>query len=138
MEEEIYMSLQHINPEGIPKPSGYSQIVIAEGKRLIAVAGQVGVDANGVTVGVGDLEAQARQALRNLKTALAAASADFGDVIAVTVYIVNFKPTDRQTLNRVREEFFRDIPSPASTLVGVQALASEEYLIEIEATAVAG
>lgn len=137
MEEEIYMSLQHINPEGIPKPSGYSQIVIAEGKRLIAVAGQVGVDANGVTVGVGDLEAQARQALRNLKTALAAASADFGDVIAVTVYIVNFKPTDRQTLNRVREEFFRDIPSPASTLVGVQALASEEYLIEIEATAVA-
>lgn len=137
MEEEIYMSLQHINPEGIPKPSGYSQIVIAEGKRLIAVAGQVGVDANGVTVGVGDLEAQARQALRNLKTALAAASAGFGDVIAVTVYIVNFKPTDRQTLNRVREEFFRDIPSPASTLVGVQALASEEYLIEIEATAVA-
>lgn len=138
MEEEIYMSLQHINPEGIPKPSGYSQIVIAEAKRLIAVAGQVGVDANGVTVGVGDLEAQARQALRNLKTALAAVSAGFGDVIAVTVYIVNFKPTGRQTLNRVREEFFRDIPSPASTLVGVQALASEEYLIEIEATAVAG
>ncbi len=132
------MALQYINPAGLPKPSGYTQVVIADGKRIVAVAGQVGVDAQGVIVGAGDLEAQATQALQNLKIALTAAGAGLSDIIAVTVYIVNFKPADRQILNKVRAKFFKDLPPPASTLIGVQALASEEYLFEIEATAVVG
>jgi enamine deaminase RidA (YjgF/YER057c/UK114 family) len=129
------MALQHINPAGLPKPSGYSQVVIGEGKRLIAVAGQVGVDAQG-QVAEG-LEGQVTQAFRNLERALASAGAGFADVIAVTVYIVNYQPSDRQILNKVRSVFFKDIEPPASTLVGVQALAAAEYLFEIEATAIA-
>jgi enamine deaminase RidA (YjgF/YER057c/UK114 family) len=130
------MALHHINPAGLPKPSGYTQVVIADGKRIVAVAGQVGVDAQGVIVRAGDLEAQATQALQNLKIALTAAGAGLADIIAVTVYIVNFKPADRQVLNKVRAKFFQDLPLPASTLLGVQALAAEEYLFEIEAIAV--
>jgi enamine deaminase RidA (YjgF/YER057c/UK114 family) len=127
------MALQHINPEGLPKPLGYSQVVFGEGKRLIAVAGQVGVNTQG-EVAEG-LEGQASQAFKNLERALAAAGATFSDVIAVTVYIVNYQPADRQILTRVRAAFFKDIEPPASTLVGVQALAAAEYLFEIEATA---
>ena len=66
------MTLQSINPDGLPVPRTYSQVVIAAGSQLAFIAGQEPEDAQGHLVGPGDLAAQARQVFDNLGRALAA------------------------------------------------------------------
>jgi len=124
---------QFINPDGISKPTGYTHVVTATGGKLIFISGQIGMDAQGkIKEG---LHAQAVQVFENLKTALAAVGATFDDVVKVTYLIVNYKPEDRATLVQVRAEYFNAQHPPASTLIGVAALAFPGLLIEIEAIA---
>jgi len=92
----------------------------------------------GNTVGVGDLGAQTRQVMENLRTALSAAGASLDDVVKITTFVVDYKPEDRAVISQVRGQFLRADQPPASTLVGVQALAHPDFMIEIEATAVVG
>lgn len=127
------MSNQFINPAGIPKPTGYTQVVVTEARKLVFVSGQIGVDANGEMKG--GLPAQTVQVFENLKTTLAAVGATFDQVIKITTYIVNYTPASRQTLIETRDRYFNPQSPPASTLVGVSALAFPGLLIEIEAIA---
>jgi enamine deaminase RidA (YjgF/YER057c/UK114 family) len=92
----------------------------------------VAEDANGNTVGKGDVVAQTAQALTNLRNVLEAASASLSDVIKVTVFLRNME--HRNTVAQVRRRFFLD-NEPASSLVEVSKLANEDWLIEIEAVA---
>ncbi|MDP2326876.1 MAG: RidA family protein [Dehalococcoidia bacterium] len=131
------MAIERINPAGISTPVGYTHVVKATGGTTVYIAGQVAADASGNVVGAGDLAAQTRQVLTNLKTALAAAGGGFGDVVKMTTFIVNYTPEMRAAYRAVRGEFVTG-DLPASTLVGVQALAAPDYLIEIEAIAVIG
>jgi enamine deaminase RidA (YjgF/YER057c/UK114 family) len=131
------MAIERINPAGISTPVGYTHVVKATGGTTVYIAGQVAADASGNVVGVGDLTAQTRQVLTNLQTALAAAGGGFSDVVKMTTFIVNYTPEMRTAYRTVRGEFITD-DLPASTLVGVQALAAPDYLIEIEAIAVIG
>jgi len=87
-------------------------------------------------VGKGDLKAQFNQAWENLRLALAGSGATFQDVVKVTTYVVNYKPSMRDDLRAARLRFMGDAKPPAATLVGVQSLASEDWLVEIEVTAV--
>ena len=96
---------------------------------LLFVSGVAPVDANGKVVS-GDAAAQTRQIFLNLKAVLEAAGAGFGDVLKVTVYLTDVE--DRSKINPVRQEFFGDA-RPASTLIGVQALAIPGMKVEIEA-----
>ena len=82
-----------------------------------------------------DLEAQTRQAFANLGAALDALGATPSDVAKITTFVVNWSPDLRPALTAGRGEFFGDEP-PASTLVGVQALATPALLVEVEATVV--
>ena len=68
------MTLQLINPEGLPVPSTYTHVVVATGTRMVFIAGQEPEDVHGNLVGPGDLAAQARQVYANLGRALAAAA----------------------------------------------------------------
>lgn len=129
------MPNQHLNPDGVSKPTGYTHVVSGQG-RLIYVSGQVAVSAAGEVIGEGDLAAQANQVFENLKTCLAAAGASFADVTKLTTFVVNYKPEDRAIITAARSAHLPAVDPPASTLVGVQALARPEFLIEIEATAV--
>jgi enamine deaminase RidA (YjgF/YER057c/UK114 family) len=131
----IAADIKRIDPVGLQKPNRYSHVVIAKGEKTIYIAGQVAADAAGNVVGKGDLAAQTDKALQNLKIALAAAGATFADVVKMTYFIVNLKPSMMPPIRSVRDKYF---PSdfPAGTAVGVQALAGEDYLIEIEAVAV--
>lgn len=131
------MPVQRMNPAGMHAPAGYSHVVTATGGTTIYLAGQVAAGPDGAVVGAGDLEAQARQVFRNLQTALSAAGATFADVVKMNTYIVGYTPEMRATYRAVRGEFITG-DLPASTLVGVQALATPDYLIEIEAVAVVG
>jgi enamine deaminase RidA (YjgF/YER057c/UK114 family) len=126
-----------INPQGMVKPGAYTPVVTAQGGRTIYVAGQVSLDEKGEIVGRGDLMAQAEQVWRNVGLALKGAGATFNDLVKINVYVVNYKPEYRDMLHQMRLRHVSKDNPPASTLVGVQALARDGFLIEIEAIAVA-
>jgi enamine deaminase RidA (YjgF/YER057c/UK114 family) len=129
-------TLQHLRPEGLLHNPAFSQLVTASGTRTIYTAGQVSIDERGALIGAGDLAAQTAQAMRNVGLALAAAGASYADIAKITTYVVNYKPEHRTIIGRARAPFFANGTPPASTLVGVTALALPEWLIEIEAVAV--
>lgn len=127
------MNREFINPEGIAKPTGYTHVVTTDALKTVFISGQIGIDPQG---NIKDgLREQTVQVFENLKTALAAVGATFDDVVKVTTLIVNYKPEDRAILREIRAQYFNTAEPPASTLIGVQALALPELLIEIEAIA---
>jgi len=128
------VALEHIAPAGVHPATGYTHVVRGTGASTVYVSGQVGVDKDG-KVAEG-LEAQARQAFANLRECLAAVGADFSHVAKMTIYIVNYSPEARRSLQAARQGVVGDGPPPASTLIGVQALAFPEIEIEVEAIAV--
>jgi enamine deaminase RidA (YjgF/YER057c/UK114 family) len=129
------MANQHINPEGVSQPTGYTHVVKGQGT-MVFVSGQIAMDAQGNVVGAGDFETQARQVFENLKACLAAAGATFADVVKMTTFVVNYNPELRPALAAVRAAYLPQDKPPASTLVGVQALARPDLMIEVEAVAV--
>jgi enamine deaminase RidA (YjgF/YER057c/UK114 family) len=130
------MEKRFVNPSTLHRPRGYTHAVAVDGGRLVFIAGQVAFDKEGNLVGKGDLRAQTEKALDNLVVALAAAGATPADVVKVNTYVVNYRPADYPIIREARARIFDGQNPPASTLIGVQALAIEELLIEIEAIAV--
>jgi len=99
---------------------------------LVFVSGAVGSDVTGRILEPDDVVAQARQALQNIGDVLAAAGTGFENVLKVTVLLTDV--ADRAAINVVRKEFFGSA-RPASTLIGVAALALPDAKVEIEAVA---
>ncbi len=128
--------LTHIRPDGLANNPAYTQVVTAHGSRTVYISGQVSLDAEGNTVGAGNLGAQTAKVMANLEIALEAAGATFDDVAKITTYVVNYQPSDRAVIAAARAPYFTPGSPPASTLVGVAALAAPDWLIEIEAIAV--
>ena len=113
----------------------YDYVAVASEGSLVFTAGACPLDADGRVVAVGDHEGQARQALANLRAALAEAGSGFDHVLKSTVYVV---AADRAELVRtwnVVEEAFAPA-RPPSTLLGVSLLGYPDQLVEIEAVAV--
>ena len=129
------MPNQHLNPEGVSKPANYTHVVSGTG-RVVYISGQVPADTEGKVVGEGDFAAQADKVFENLATCLASVSATFADVVKLTTYIVNYSSDLRPLLQAARAKHLPAENPPASTLVGVQALAIPGYMIEIEAVAI--
>jgi len=130
------MTITRIDPDGLAPAIGYSQVTVAEGTRIVHVAGQVGITPDGKIVGP-DHRSQIEQALRNLKLALEAAGASDEDVAKVTLYVVDDGPEVLGALFEASAAVWGpEPPTNAATLVGVAALADPEYKVEIEATAV--
>lgn len=127
--------IQFLNPKGLSKPKGYTQVVVAQTGKLVYVSGQVPLNAKGEVVGKGDFRAQVAQVMDNLNTALAAAGATMKDVVKVNYYVVNLKPEQVSVIREVRSKYFSAEHPPAGTLVGVTSLVQEGYMLEIEAEA---
>jgi enamine deaminase RidA (YjgF/YER057c/UK114 family) len=127
--------IQFLNPKGLSKPMGYTQVVAAQTGKLVYVSGQVPLNAKGEVVGKGDFRAQVIQVMDNLNTALAAAGATMKDVLKVNYYVVNLKPEQVAVIREVRGKYFSAEHPPAGTLVGVTSLVQEGYMLEIEAEA---
>lgn len=127
---------QFIQPEGLSKPTTYTHVVSVQGGRTLFISGQVASNARGEIVGKGDLRAQTTQVFENLKTALAAAGGTWNDVVKINWYVVGFQPEMLPVLREVRAKYVNAAQPPASTLVGVTALANPDFLIEVEAVAV--
>jgi enamine deaminase RidA (YjgF/YER057c/UK114 family) len=129
------VTVEKINPPALPVPTGYTQVVASRGSRTIYIAGQVAVDVIGNVVAPGDVVGQASRAFANVRSAVTAAGGTVADIVKVTWYVVGFRPELLPALARARRDIFGD-HEPASTLVGVQALANPQYLVEVEAIAV--
>jgi len=130
------MGLERLSPAGLFKPAAYTQVVVAQGRRMVFIAGQVSIDADGNLVAPGDFAGQVKQVFANLRTALRGAGATPADVTKLTIFVVGYTPALRAVIGEARAAIFRAGELPASTLVGVQALAEPGYLLEVEAIAV--
>ena len=132
------MKSVRINPRELYESTrfGFSHAALDTGNGVIHLSGQVAWDAQCNLVGADDLALQTRQALANIKIVLAAAGSSIEDLVRLRTYIVNH---DIHKLGVVTAElagFYGDITPAPNTVIGVQALALPEFLIEIEATAV--
>ncbi|GAA4060981.1 RidA family protein [Streptomyces shaanxiensis] len=133
------MAITLVNPTGLPEIDAYRQVSVASGSRLVFLAGQVAWDADGVTVGEGDLAAQVEQCYVNVATALAGVGASLGDVAKLTVYVVDWTPDKMPLLMDGIARAGKRLgvtSAPPATLIGVAALDVPEHLVEVEATAV--
>ncbi len=131
------MKRQNIQPEALATRvvSGhvlYSHVVVAEGRRMVFISGQLARDRHGNVVGKGDMRAQIRQVGENIKTALEAAGATLSDLVKTTTYVVDIEAFFQHV--DVRMEYFAALPT--STTVEVRRLAHPDFLVEIEAIAV--
>lgn len=118
------------------KPWGFSQVVISEPGRIVNVAGQVAWDADGNQNAQG-LEGQFRQTLKQVFIAVEAAGGTQEDIQILRFYIPHFKTgEDADLIAKILVEIFGDINPPASSWIGVKALAQPDFLIEVEAMAV--
>jgi len=112
----------------------YSPAVITEGGRMVWLAGHLAAeDEDGKSL-TGDFDGQVRCVFRKLGQTLRDAGGALGDIVAMTVYIVDVANNTR--LVELRKEFFADDAYPASTLVTVAALNRPELMVEISAIAV--
>jgi reactive intermediate/imine deaminase len=124
--------IERTNPAGMTQPTAYSHLVKYD--KLMFIAGQVALDGDGNVIGEGDMAAQFRQVLENLKTVLASEGADFSNIVKINIFTTD---VDRLRENMaIRSEYFGD-HAPASTLVQIDRLARPVFLLEIEAIAIA-
>ena len=128
------MSTKVIQPKDLsdPRPR-YSQGILAEGGKLLFIAGQTASDKDGAIAGKGDIEAQTHQVFKNLSSVLKEAGGSLDNLVMTTTYITDRKY--REGYNRVRMQYYKKDP-PTSTLVIVTGLAHPDYLIEINGVAV--
>lgn len=115
-------------------PDWYESAGISLGVRvgnLVFTSGQAPIDEHGTTVGVGDFEAQARQALANLSTVLTNAGSSLADTVKATVFVTDIGQQD--VFAKLRAEHFPHQPPLAESFVEVSSLADPEWMIEIEA-----
>ena len=125
------MNVQRINPDALPKPMAAYCQVVRKGS-LVTTAGMIALDASGNIVGEGDIVAQTRQTLENLKNALESVGASFRDVIKTTIFLSDF--SNYKGMNAVYNEYFSDHPAARSTVGAEIVLPS--LLVEIDAIAV--
>jgi enamine deaminase RidA (YjgF/YER057c/UK114 family) len=124
------------NPETMHAPAGmYSHLArVPADAELLVVAGQVGIGPDGAA---GDFEEQCTQAFANVGAALESAGAGWDDVIQTMTFLT--RREDRQPLREWRTtafaSLFRDGDYPPNTLLVVDALATDDLLIEVQAIA---
>ncbi|MFF4850297.1 RidA family protein [Streptomyces sp. NPDC001194] len=132
------MSPERINPAELAPPTGFSHAVAASGSRLVFLAGQTALDAEGKVVG-DTLPEQFERALGNLLTALTASGGTPADLARVTVYAVDVEDyrVHAPELGRIwRRLAGRDYPAMA--VIGVVRLWDVPALVELDGIAVLG
>ena len=128
--------LEYLNPEGACPAQGlYSHVTRVKAGSLLFVAGQLSVGGDGSVVGKSDFDRQFHQVFENLGAVLKGLGADFNDVVKFTTYLVHSQ--DIEKFMRLRAATFPKLfasPSyPPNTLLIIDRLVKEEFLLEVEA-----
>jgi enamine deaminase RidA (YjgF/YER057c/UK114 family) len=127
-----------INPDSLGKPLGqYSHMTRVKASEFLFIAGQVGIDRDGKLVGGGDFDAQCVQTFANIEAALKSAGAGFGNIVEFTTYLVHSQDIPKFMAYRLREfpKIFPNGAYPPNTLLMVDRLVQEPFLIEVQAVA---
>ncbi|HSJ00062.1 MAG TPA: RidA family protein [Patescibacteria group bacterium] len=128
--------IEKLNPETIRAPGGmYSHLArVPAGAELVVVAGQVGIGLDG---SAGDFGEQCAQAFANVGAALEAAGAGWDDVLQTMTFLTRRedRPRLREWRNAAYASYFPDGRYPPNTLLVVDALATDDLLIEVQAIA---
>jgi enamine deaminase RidA (YjgF/YER057c/UK114 family) len=130
------MPIERVNPASLAAPTGFAHAVIATGARLVFLAGQTALTADGTITGA-DVVAQFEQALGNLLGALAAAGGRPDELASLTVYAVDladYRAHARELGAVWRKLAGRDYPAMAA--IGVSRLWDEGALVEVQGFAV--
>ena len=127
------------NPEGLGKPLGqYCQIArVKNASEWLFIAGQVATDLGGNIVGADDFDAQCRQVFNNIEAALKSAGAGWGNIVQFTTYLVHSQDIAKFMAFRKREfpKMFPDGKYPPNTLLMVDRLVGEPFLVEVQPNA---
>ena len=129
---------QVVNTDDAPQPLGaYSQAIRVRAGELLYLAGQVGIDRSGNLPGDGDVAAQTRQIFENLGQVLRAVGASFSNVVEFTTYLVGRESVQPFLEARAAlfSTLFPDGDYPPNTLLVVDGLVREDFLVEIKAVA---
>ena len=129
-------SIQMFNPDSLGRPLGqYSHITRVKASEFLFIAGQVGADREGRTPA--DFGAQCAQVFANLGAALASQGASFANVVEFTTYLVDAQDIPKFMQYRLREfpRLFAGGTYPPNTLLIIDRLVREEFLIEVSAVA---
>ena len=125
-------------PEGVAAPGGkYTHAIRVRGGELLFISGQVATDAAGEFVGKDDAAAQTRQVFENLGNVLETAGGSFADVVELMYYLVGRDSVApfMEARTAIFDEIFPDGNYPTATLLVVEGLASEDFLVEVSAVA---
>ncbi len=129
------MGLKFIQPSNLATPmASYSPIIEVTSGKIVFIAGQTSTDANGNIVGKGDIAAQTKQVMENLKAAVEGAGGSLRDIAKIIIFTTDMDAF-RDKTTEMRDSYF---PSdyPTNTLVGITRLAHPDFLVEIEAMAI--
>jgi 2-iminobutanoate/2-iminopropanoate deaminase len=121
------------NPPDVWAPFGAFSMAVVQGDgRIVHLKGQVALDRGGAVVGAGDMRAQTRQVLENIRTVLAAFGGTMADIVSLTHYVTDIGAF--MTTGDIRREFFA-APFPVTTTVEIASLYRPELVVEITAIA---
>jgi enamine deaminase RidA (YjgF/YER057c/UK114 family) len=130
------INIYNVEPLGAPLGQ-YSHISRVKASEYLFLAGTLSADKDGNVIGVRDFQAQCTQVFANIETALKSADAGFADIVSFTTYMVHSQYIPEFMEFRLRE-FSKMFPSgtyPPNTLLMVDRLVNEEFLVEVQATA---
>src|SRR5580692_7668357 len=128
--------IQILNPDSLGKPLGqYSQITRVKASEFLFIAGQVGAGKDG-KVGA-DFDAQCGLVFANIGLALASQGAGFANIVKFTTYLVHSQDIAKFMAYRSREfpKMFAGGAYPPNTLLMIDRLVHEQFLIEVSAVA---
>jgi enamine deaminase RidA (YjgF/YER057c/UK114 family) len=126
------------SPDVLGKPLGqYSQITRVKASEFIYIAGQLAANRDGQIVGADDFDEQCVQVFANIETALKSVGAGWGNVVEFTTYLVHSQDIPKFMTYRKREfpKFFPDGAYPPNTLLMVDRLVQEPFLVEVKTIA---
>jgi enamine deaminase RidA (YjgF/YER057c/UK114 family) len=128
--------IQILNPESLGKPLGqYSQLTRVKASEFLFIAGQVGADQNGKAPP--EFDAQCALVFANIGLALASQGASFANIVEFTTYLVHSQDIPKFMAYRTREfpKLFSGGAYPPNTLLVIDRLVQEQFLIEVSAVA---
>jgi enamine deaminase RidA (YjgF/YER057c/UK114 family) len=136
--EAAMAEIKIFSPDVLGKPLGqYSQITRVKASEFVYIAGQLAANREGAIIGVDDFDAQCTQVFANIETALKSVGAGWGNVVEFTTYLVHSQDIPKFMTYRKREfpKFFPDGAYPPNTLLMVDRLVQEPFLVEVKTIA---
>ena len=130
--------IEIFNPSELGKPLGqYSQITRVKASELVFIAGQLATDLAGAIVGEHDFEAQCRQVFSNIENALTSVGGEWQNVVQFTTYLVHSQDIPKFMDFRKRHfpAYFKNGMYPPNTLLIVNRLVQEPFLVEVQTIA---